>query len=101
MARRRKQWGDDAYNPLIPFPNSEACQLSWSARWFSKFEARVMSSIPMGTSLHSFFKLALFSYFSHILIFCIYFNSFPYFIYALKNHQKLIFFLHYFHKMLI
>src|ERR1043165_4802476 len=93
LARRRKQWESDAYNPLTPFPNSEACQLSWSARWFSRFEARVRGSNPSRASFHSFFlNLHIFQYFFY---FSILFNilhviliSFHIFISALKNYQK-------------
>src|ERR1051325_7898848 len=86
LARRRKQWEGDAYNPLTPFPNSEACQLSWSARWFSKFEARVMSSIPACTSFAFFFSsLHIFNYF----LFSFYFN-----IFTLFNFFSIFLFMH-------
>ena len=46
-------------------------------------------------------NLHYFLYFLFYLIFLHHFNSFPYFISALKNHQNNFFFLHYFHKMFI
>src|ERR1051325_1875284 len=102
MARERgNQKATRVLIPLTPFPNSRTCQLSWSRRWFSRFEGQVPCSNHAGTIL--FTNLAFFNYFifSYILIFSCYFNSFLYFISALKNHQNNFFFLHYFHKMFI
>src|ERR1051325_7138635 len=74
------------YNPLTPFPNSRACQLSWSRRWFSRFEGQVPCSNHAGTNLFTSLHFS---------------NYFHNFISAFKNHQKLFFFLHYFQKIFI
>src|ERR1051325_583944 len=58
-----------------------------------RFERDVPSSIPGSDNpFFSLFSKLNFHIFI-ILIFSSYFNSFPYFIYALKNPQKIFFFL--------